>query len=319
MDRRPRNILVTGIAGFIGMPVANRLAALGSRVIGLDLGQPEQPLQRCQVVVGDFCDQELLADLLERYTIDTVVHAGGVSGPMLFRDRPMAVCSANVIGTIGLLEASRVAGVERFVYCSSAMAFGNTPPAPVPDDAPIQAKDLYGATKGASDLLLRAFRMQYGLDAVSLRISNGYGPRRRTRCAIRQMIEDALDGKPTHMTWGGGYGRAYLYVDDAVSAIVAAVRAECIKQWAYNIASEQFAMMEEVAAVVRKLLPGIEITMQPGVDELGYRREALDISAAKRDLGWEPRFSLEQGIAEYIEWIKAERLGIGGSVNAADH
>ena len=88
---------------------------------------------------------------------------------------------------------------------------------------------------------------------------------------------------------------------------MAAVRAERIKQWAYNIAGEKLTMMEEVADVVRALVPGARITMQPGVDELGYRREALDISAAKRDLGWQPRFSIEGGIAAYIEWMKAER------------
>ena len=307
MSRSAKNILLTGIAGFIGTPVAHRLAAEGANVIGLDLMHPEQPISGCNVVVGDFGNRELLDTLIGRHAIDTVVHAGGISGPMLSRDNPMAICNTNVIGTIHLLEAAREGNVERFVYCSSAMAFGNTPPAPVPDDAALQATDLYGATKGASDLLLRAFRVQYGLDAVSLRISNGYGPRRRTRCAIRTMIEDGLDGKPTEMSWGGGYGRAYLYVDDAVSAIVAAVHAERIKQWAYNIAGEKLTMMEEVADVVRALVPGARITMQPGVDELGYRREALDISAAKRDLGWQPRFSIEHGIAAYIEWMNGER------------
>jgi len=311
MDRTPENVLVTGIAGFIGLPVAQRLAERGAQVIGLDLVAPELSFARCHAVIGDFCDAELLTTLIDGHAIDTLVHAGGISGPMLSRDHPMVVCNANVMGTIRLLEAARVGGVERFVYCSSAMAFGNTPPAPVPDDAPLQAHDLYGATKGASDLLLRAYRMQYRLDAVSLRISNGYGPRRRTRCAIRTMIENALDGTPTHMTWGGGYGRAYLYVDDAVSAIVAAVRAQRIEQWAYNVDGDKFTLMDEVAQVVRSLIPGARITMQPGVDDLGYRREALDISAAKRDLGWQPQFPLERGIAAYVDWIKAERRALG--------
>jgi nucleoside-diphosphate-sugar epimerase len=311
MDRTPQNVLVTGVAGFIGLPVAQRLADGGAHVIGLDLVAPEVSFPHGQAVIGDFCDAELLKALLDRHATDTIVHAGGISGPMLSRDQPMVICNANVIGTIRLLEAARVGGVERFVYCSSAMAFGNTPPAPVPDDAPLQAHDLYGASKGASDLLLRAYRTQYRLDAVSLRISNGYGPRRRTRCAIRTMIENGLDGTPTHMTWGGGYGRAYLYVEDAVSAIVAAVRAHRIKQWAYNVAGDKFTLMDEVAQVVRSLIPGARITMQPGVDELGYRREALDISAAKRDLGWRPQFPLERGIAAYVDWIKAERRALG--------
>ena len=308
-------VLVTGYAGFIGLPVAERLAGQGSRVVGLDLVEPDTLPPRCVAVKGDFGDSELVAALISEHGVDTIVHAGGISGPMLSRDRPTVVWNANVVGTLRLLESARIARLRRLVNCSSAMAYGNTPPAPVPDDAPLEATDLYGATKGAGDLLLRAYRHQYGLDAVSLRISNGYGPRRRTRCAIRTMIEDALDGRSTHMSWGRGYGRAYLYVDDAASAVVAAVNAPRVAQWAYNVAGERFTMMEEVADVVRSLLPGAKITMDAGVDGLGYRREALDIRAADRDLGWRPKFSIERGIATYVDWIKSERQA-GRSPNA---
>jgi UDP-glucose 4-epimerase/UDP-glucuronate 4-epimerase len=307
MSREVRNVLVTGIAGFIGLPVARRLLGQGTAVVGLDLVRPEIDLPGADMVIGDFADPDVAAGIVERYRIDTIVHAGAISGPMLARDQPYLVSRTNVVGTLALLESARVHRVQRFVYCSSAMAFGDTPPPPVPDDAPLGATDLYGSTKGASDLLLRAYRKQYSLGAVSLRISNGYGPRRRTRCAIRTMIENALEGTPTYMSWGGGYGRAYLFVDDAVSAIVAAACAERVPQWAYNVAGERFTLMEEVADVVRSLIPGSIITRRPGVDELGYRREALDISAAKRDLAWHPEYSIERGVATYLEWIKAHR------------
>lgn len=104
---------------------------------------------------------------------------------MLARDNPYLVCETNVVGTIHLMEAARQRKVGRFVFLSSASAFGTTPPAPVPDDAPLRPQDLYGATKGACDLLLQGYRLQYGLDAIALRISNAYGPGRRTRCAVR--------------------------------------------------------------------------------------------------------------------------------------
>ncbi|HZQ61922.1 MAG TPA: NAD(P)-dependent oxidoreductase [Casimicrobiaceae bacterium] len=311
MQRIASNVLVTGSAGFIGLPVVEQFSQRGAQVVALDLVAPERTVDGVETITGDYRDASGLKTLIEKHRIDTIVHAGGISGPMLARDTPMLVCEANVIGTIRLLEAARAGKVQRFVYCSSAMAFGNTPPAPVPDNAPLEAHDLYGASKGASDLLLRAYRAQYGLDAVSLRISNAYGPRRRTRCAIKTMIENALDGVPTDMTWGLGYGRAYLYIDDAVAAIIAAACAERLPQWAYNIAGAQFAMMEEIAAIVRELVPGARITMQPGVDGLGYRREALDISAAARDLDWVPRFSIEQGIAAYLDWIVGQRRAQG--------
>jgi nucleoside-diphosphate-sugar epimerase len=303
--------LLTGVSGFIGWPIANALARDGIRVVGIDLARPVDPIDGWDFVQGDFGDAHRIYSLIDRHKVKTIVHTGGVSGPMLARDDPYAICKANVIGTINLLEAARVTGIGRFVFCGSAFAYGDTPPAPVPDDPPLRATDVYGATKGASDLLLRAYRKQHGLDAVSLRISNGYGPRRRTRCAIRIMLENALDGQPTHMTWGGGYRRAYLYVDDAVRAVVAAVRSAGFPQWSYNVAGAQFPLMNDVADVVRKLIPGAVITMKDGVDDLGYRREALDISAAARDLGWTPQFSIERGIASYLEWIKNQRTTEG--------
>jgi nucleoside-diphosphate-sugar epimerase len=226
---------------------------------------------------------------------------------MLFRDNPYRMCSANVIGTINLLEAARATGVGRFVLLSSAQAYGDTPPAPVSEDAPFRARDLYGATKASGDLLLRAYREQYQLDAVALRISNGYGPRRRTRNALLTMLEDALDGRPTSLDFGGGYGRAYLYVKDAAGAIIAAIKAPSCVQPAYNIAGAQFEPMERIAEIVREVLPNARISMAPGVDALGYRRERLDISAARRDLGWSPQWDLKRGIADYTEWLRNQR------------
>jgi nucleoside-diphosphate-sugar epimerase len=306
--RKFEKILVTGASGFIGLPAAQALVATGADVTCLDLSAPENLALAAKTVIGDFSDPHLVYRLLSTKRIDTIVHIGGISGPMLARDAPFEICKANVIGTMNLLEMARVTGVSRFVYCSSASAYGDTPPAPVPDDAPLQATDIYSASKGAGDLMLRAYRVQHGLDAVSLRISNGYGPRRRTTCALRLMIENALAGKPTHMSWGKGYGRVYLYVDDAVRAIVSAVKALRFEQPAYNIAGSDFMLMEDIARIVKRQIGGASITMEPGDDTLGYRREALDISAAARDLGWRPEVQLEQGIAAYTAWLKDENM-----------
>ncbi|MGD9867133.1 MAG: NAD-dependent epimerase/dehydratase family protein [Hyphomicrobiales bacterium] len=311
--RNPRTALVTGAGGFIGWPIAAALARKGVRVVALDLAEPEDQLTGCDIEIGSFVDKAFVERLFERYGFDTVVHTGGISGPMLARDNPYLICTTNVLGTINLLEMARQTGVERFVHCGSAYAFGNTPPAPVPDDAPLRATDVYGSTKGASDLILRAYRTQHGLDAVSMRISNGFGPRRRTRCAVRLMLENALDGKPTHLEWGGGYGRAYLYVEDAVTALEAAVHAPEIGQWAYNVAGPDFVTMQVVADIVQRIIPGARITMDDGVDTLGYRREALDITAAGRDLGWTPQFGIERAVTAYRDWIVGQRKAKGAT------
>jgi UDP-glucose 4-epimerase len=304
-----RSVLITGSEGFIGQPALQAAADEGWEVTGFDLAHPAAPVANAHYVRGDFTDIHQIYRVLRERAVDTIVHTGGISGPMLERDNPHLVCNANVIGTINLLEAARVTGVRRFVFLSSAHAYGDTPPPPVPEDAPFRTRDIYGATKASGDLLLRAYREQHGLDAVALRISNGYGPRRATRELIRTMLQDALAGRATAFEFGGGYGRAYLYVKDAVTAIIAAVKAASLAQAAYNIAGVEFEPMERTADRVRKLFPAARITMAPGVDALGYRRERLDISAAQRDLGWTPVWDLDRGIADYADWLRGQGHG----------
>lgn len=302
-----RRVLVTGAAGFIGYPTL--LAALeeGWDAAGFDLAPPAELAAGTPFVRGDFTDRGEVDRVLRERSIDTIVHTGGISGPMLSRDDPYHVCRTNIVGTMNLLEAARVGGVQRFVYLSSAHAYGDTPPPPVPEDAPFRTRDMYGATKASCDLLVRAYRTQYELDAVALRVSQGYGPRRRTREAIRTMIEDALAGRLTTLDFGGGYERAYLYVKDAVRAAIAAIKAPSFSQHAYNVAGDEFVAMERIADIVASVLPSARITMAPGVDALGYRRERLDISAARKDLGWAPEWNLERGIADYAAWMKEMR------------
>jgi nucleoside-diphosphate-sugar epimerase len=304
-----RNALVTGSSGFIGLPVARHLAAEGGQVIGLDPVPPPEGELGFEAISGDLGDVHRIYRLLAQGEINTVVHCGAISGPMLAREDPFLICDANVIGTINLLEAARMSGVRRFVYCSSASAYGDTLPGPVPDDAPLRPKDLYGATKAASDLILGAYRQQYGVDSVSLRISNAYGPGRRTRCAIRTMVANALAGRPTHFDWGADQCRPYLFIDDAVAAVLAAVAAPTTPQLAYNIAGPECVEMTRIGDIVKRLVGAAEITFEPGLDRLGYKRDALDIAAAARDLDFTPNVTIEQGLAAYVAWISATEPG----------
>ena len=297
-------VLVTGSSGFIGFAVARALAETGRGVVGLDPAPPARELAGVTAVRQRLGDVRQISLLLRSRKIETVVHAGGISGPMLARDDPYSICEANVAGTINLIEAARLAPIRRFVYCSSAAAFGDTPPAPVQDDAPLRPTNLYGATKGAGDLILGAYRHQYGLDGVSLRLSNVYGPGRQTDCAIRTMLSNALAGHPTHFGWGIGHHRHYLFVDDAVGAVLCAIEAAPTDQFAYNIAGPDFVEMTRIGEIVSTLVPGAVITFGSGRDPLGYRREELDISMARRDLGFAPTYGLDEGIEAYLTWFR---------------
>lgn len=140
--------------------------------------------------------------------VAAIVHCGAVSGSMLGRDNPRAVIETNIAGTANLLEIARQRGA-RLVFCSSTSAYGDTAIGldPVPEDAALAAADIYGATKASGDILTRAYAARTGLDAVVLRFSWVYGPRRRTSCVVREMIKDAQAGRATALAYGRGFTR----------------------------------------------------------------------------------------------------------------
>ncbi len=305
-----QSVLVTGSSGLIGYRVARALAQDGVGVTGLDPAPtPAEDEPAFEVVRGSLDDVHRLYRLLSAGAVDTVIHCGAISGPMLALDDPHLICATNLIGTIHLIEAARSSGVGRFVYCSSGSAFGDTPPGPVADDAPIRPNELYGATKGACDLILGAYRRQYGLDAVSLRISTVYGPHRRTDCAIQTMIVNALARSPTHFAWGADQRRPYVHVDDVVRSVIAAAKAERIGQPAYNIAGPDFPAYPQIAEIIAELIPGTEITFEPGMQPGGTKRDQMDLSAAERDLGYVPTVTIEDGVRSYVEALRAGHDG----------
>ena len=300
----PRNVLVTGSSGFIGLPLAQRLADEGCRVVGFDPAPvPETP--EFEDVRGDLGDVHQIYRLLKTHEIDTVIHNGAISGGMVARNDPYLVCDLNIIGTIHLLEAARALEVPRFVFVSSCSAYGNTPPGPVTEEAMLRPGTVYSATKGAGDLLVTAYRTQYGMDSVSLRIGGIYGPGRTTWCVIQTMVENAVAGRPTHFDWGADQTRIHLYVDETVDSIIAAAKAERAPQPIYNVTRPDLVAMTRIGEIIRALVPGSEITFEPGASPLVYKREPFDVSAIERDLGFTPRIAIEEGLERYVAWARA--------------
>lgn len=297
-------VLVTGASGFLGLAVVSALSRTGERVVGLDPAPAPADGGAIAMIPERVGTVGELARLMGAHAVTKVVHAGGVSGPMLARTDPVAICQANVGASINLIEAARAAGVHRFVYCSSAAVFGHTPSAPVPDDAPLRPTNLYGASKAACDLLLGAYRDHYGLDAIGLRLSNIYGPGRRTDCPVKTMIANALAGQATRFDWGIDCHRPYLFIADAVAAVLAALKAPPTPQYGYNIAGPEMVEMTRIGEIVRSAVPGADIAFGDATDPLGYRRETLDTTAAARDLEFSPAYGIERGIAAYLQWFR---------------
>ena len=296
-------VVVTGSAGLIGFGVAARLAREGRAVIGTDRIQPRED--------GGFLSTDAeLTDVHKLHAIcsgdvEAIVHCGAVSGPMLGRDNPRAVIETNIAGTANLLEIARQRDV-RLVFCSSTSAYGNTAAGldPVPEDAPLAADDIYGATKASGDILTRAYVTQTDLDAIVLRFSWVYGPRRRTTCVVREMIKDAQAGRATTLPYGRGFTRQYVYIDDVVSAVIAALDAsETGSQRAFNITGGERLEFGEIVDAVRASVPGAQITLGAGADPEDQSHGRFDISAAARVLGWQPQVAFADGVRRYADWL----------------
>ena len=296
-------ILITGAAGFIGSALGRRLSAAGERVVGLDLVPADDALFAC--VVNDVRNVEAVHDLCNAFDVDRIVHAGGISGRSVERRDKNAPIAVNVTGTATIFEAARRHGVRRVVLCSSGSVYGSSDRDPVTEDSPLIPVNSYGASKVGSEAIMHAYAAESGVDGIALRIFQAFGPGRRTRCSIRTMVEAALDGQVATIAYREDARCQYIYIDDVVEALFAALYAEPTPQRVYNISGGTSLTLTEVANIAAKILPGLSV--QFGDDPLSweYRLKQIDISAAKRDLGYVPKVGLAEGIAAYVGRLRA--------------
>lgn len=299
------SVLVTGGSGLVGHQAASLLLDRGQNVICYDRRPPEgERLAQARYVVGDLSDHPRLFGTIKRFGVRDIVHAGAASGPMVEPDNPFSVCQANILGTLNVYEAARLFDVRRVVYCSSDTVYGSVRADAVHEDTAFRPRTVYGVTKATGDQLGAVYSTQYDLDVVALRFSWIYGPGRSTSCSLRDMIRDALLGRPTRLAEGADQYYQYLYVKDAAAAIVAALSVTKLQQHAYNVTGGQRHSLAQVAAIVRRALPNASIELGPGVVSLADQQPLFDISGAERDLGYAPQYSLEHGISEYTAWLR---------------
>lgn len=298
------HVLVTGALGLIGNAVRRRLEDRGAPVVAIDrvAGAVDgRPVLECDVT-----DVHGLHALARRHALGAIVHCGAYSGPMVAPDHPTQMIAVNVGGAGNIGELARIIGGVRVVFASTATAYGTTPPGPVGEDVPMAPDSMYGASKAAAEHVLNAYRAQFGVDTVSLRISWVYGPRRATACLIRRMLTDAIAGRETRLDFGLDFPRQYVHVDDVTDAMVAALDRPNLPQQAYNVTGGTWMTLGEVGETVTRVIPGARVTMRPGDDPGDMRQERFDISAAARDFGYAPRVPLGDGLRGYHEWLREE-------------
>lgn len=294
--------MVTGGLGYVGRHLVARLAERGETVVSYNRDYAEGTEENVVYVQGELYDLPRFVDTLRRHDVGRIVHTAAMSHPDLSVDLPITTFTANVDGTVHVFEAARMVGVRRIVNFSSETAYGHIEGA-VSEDAPLHPTTPYGVTKVATELLGNVYNDLYGLDVLSLRITEVYGPGNKMPQSLREMIVPALRGEPYRLEKGGDHRFQFIRVEDVVSAAVLAAEVEDPGQSAYNVTGGDQITLAQAADIVREAIPQADIEVGP--DHLHLDRQGpYDISAAERDLGYTPRWTVEGGIRDYVDWLR---------------
>ena len=318
-----RTVLVTGGAGFIGSNFVRLLAESRSdwRIVNLDSLTYAGNLENLTeiethpgytFVHGDICSKEDVAQALEACgdpKTTAVVHFAAESHVDRSIESGLPFVQANVVGTQILLDASRAAGVERFVHVSTDEVYGSLGDTGFfVEDTPLAPNSPYSASKTASDLLVRAAVKTHGFAALITRCSNNYGPYQFPEKLIPLMIANASEDRALPVYGDGMNVRDWLYVQDHCEAILAVLEGGRPGE-VYNIGGHNEFPNIEIVRLILKTLGKPESLIQFVTDRPGHdRRYAIDASKIKRELGWEPRFTFEEALPLTVSWYQEHEL-----------
>jgi dTDP-glucose 4,6-dehydratase len=313
-------LLVTGAAGFIGSNFVHYWVERhpDDEVVALDLltyagnkanlrGVEEQ----IDFVEGDIGDLELGRRLLEEYDIEVVVNFAAESHNSLAVVDPRRFFHTNVIGTQTLLEAARdVGGLQRFHHVSTCEVYGDLPldsDEMFTEESPYLPRTPYNASKAGADHAVRAYHETFGIPISITNCSNNYGPYQFPEKVIPLFVTNALDDRELPMYASTQNKREWLHVRDHCRAIELVLESNRIGE-TYNVGSGLEASIEDIADLVVKLTGKSESLKTIVPDRPGHdRRYLLDSSKLRRELGWEPEISWEEGLRETVEWYAANR------------
>lgn len=296
--------LVTGGTGFVGRYIVDQLAAQGTPTISYnrDFAVAEHP--SVTAVQGELFDLPKLVRTLTEHRVDRIIHTAAMSHPEISIDLPVTTFAANVDGTLKLFEAARMGDTRRIVNFSSECAYGDQDEdTPVRESAQPLPNTPYGVTKVTTELLGRVYNRLYGLDVVSLRVTEVYGPGLKMPEILRDMIKAALRGEPFHLDAGGDHRFHFIHAEDVARAAILAANADRLPSHVYNIAGGQQVTVRQAAALVRDRFPRADISVGSGHLPGWDRQGPFDIGAASADLGYTPRWTLEKGVDSYAAWL----------------
>ena len=301
------NILITGGRGYLGRYIVKNLLDGGHTVINYSRSmQMDNEDPRYIFAYGQLSDVSRLTEVLKQYHVDRIIHTAAQSHPDWSLVVPYSTVETNIMGTMTVLEAARACGITRIVECSSECVYGNSDGSPIGEEHPLHPTTPYGVTKAANEMMSAAYNARFGMDIVSLRIGQVYGPGQVMKESVRDAIRTALKGEVYRNDGGGDQRFQLVHVKDAAKAVCLACFApkeNLSAEAVYNITSGYQPSLYDVIDVLKELIPGARFEVGPG-DNSTEINGIFRIEAAKRDLGYEPEVSLKEGLQEYVDWLR---------------
>lgn len=315
---KDRTVFVTGATGLLGSALTRELIRQGARVVALVRDWVPQSemirsgaLDKITIVRGDVCDQAVMERALGEYEIDTVFHLAAQAIVQIANRNPVSTFETNIRGTWTLLEACRRSpAVKQIVVASSDKAYGTHSALPYSEDAPLQGRHPYDASKSCADLIAQSYAETFNLPVCITRCGNLYGGGDLNwNRIVPGTIRSAFYGERPVIRSDGSYIRDYFYVEDGALAYM--LLAERLAERP-GLAGEAFNFSNEIQITVLELTRKILTLMgrediEP--DVLGEARheikhQYLDATKSRTMLGWQPAFTLEEGLSRAIDWYR---------------
>jgi UDP-glucose 4-epimerase len=308
--------LITGIAGFIGSSLARAVLAQGDQVRGIDnlsTGKREnlaEILGRIDFREADLLNLEGLHDACRG--VDYIFHEAAIpSVPKSVLD-PLGSNRANVDGTVNLLVAARDAKVKRIVYAASSSAYGDTPTLPKHEGMVPNPISPYAVAKLTGEYYMTSFYRCYGLETVSLRYFNIFGPRQDPTSpysgVLAKFITNMLNGEQPTIFGDGTQSRDFTYIDNAVDANLLAMKAPApqVAGQIFNVATGKRADLNQAFQLLKKII-GYPGEIKYGPTRSGDVKHSLaDLSRSEKYLGYTPKVDFEEGLRRTVEWYRGQ-------------
>ena len=312
-------ILVTGGGGFIGSHLLERLAGGRADLICLDnFNDFYSPAtkrdnikgllskKRITLAEGDICDRAFLEEIFGENKVEIVIHLAARAGVRPSISDPLVYTKANCLGTVNLLETARKHDVKKFIFASTSAVYGANEKVPFSEDDPVEKQiSPYAATKRACELYCKNYHELYDIPVCCIRFFTVYGPRQRPDMAIYKFTKALFEGGEIEMFGEGSSERDYTYVSDIIDGVAASLDLDFGFE-IVNLGDARVVKLRQLISLLEKATGKKARVKRLPLQAGDVPRTYADISKARRLLGYEPKFPIEEGLQEFIDWYRGQ-------------